>query len=755
MSSRSTPGRGTSLRLAVISAALLVVAAPGLRRLQVDNSPEGFFPRDHRALESHRRLRVLFGPDRSLRVVASGEGLWTADGLAWLGRLEEEITALPAVVGAVGLSAHHRPRLGTWPPPDPEGFRSQVRTNRLDRNAGWVDATGGSVSLLVVLYDVGPPARRSLLADLESRLAAAPPGVTTRLVGVDAVERAFDAEVAVVPRRVLPLLALLELSLLALVLRRVADVAVVAAPVVIAQLVALGAMGYAGARIDLVTVLVLPVVLVIALTTGIHVVVRFRHLRRRPAGVREAVAETYREKTWPVLWAGVTTTAAFASLVVARVPAVQHLGAWSAAGIAVSTLLTFTLLPALLALPGPGPAAGVGYERRAREWGRSWAAAAVRRRRWVLLAFAVGGLAALAGASRLHLDTGLLSYLPPDHPVRADLEAVEADGIGAVAAELVLEARGERGAAEGAAALRFDSPAGLAALERLAAELRRLPGVLGVVGAGDLVADAEAWAAEGAPPGEAAGRTLARMRADRETEPLLAAVLARDGAAARLTLFLPIAGFDELAPALEGAAGRGRAAFPGASVTVTGTFPLLLAAQRSLLETMLGSLVLTLVVVAAAFWLALGDVAQSLAALVANLWPVAVAVGAMGWLGVPLDSSTVAVAAVLLGLAVDDTLHAFGAFRRRPVGDPGARVVAALRTTAPGHLLTALLLVAGFGLCALTPFVPIRRFSGVMVLGLLGALAADLLLVPALLAGSGGRRASAAPTATPAAGRGA
>jgi len=102
---------------------------------------------------------------------------------------------------------------------------------------------------------------------------------------------------------------------------------------------------------------------------------------------------------------------------------------------------------------------------------------------------------------------------------------------------------------------------------------------------------------------------------------------------------------------------------------------------------------------------------------------------------VRIDSTTVIIAAVALGLAVDDTLHALGYFRRALYGRRGAAAAAvrALGRGAPALILTTGLLVAGFGVCALSSFLPVARFGALTGLALLAALAADLLLLPALL----------------------
>lgn len=164
----------------------------------------------------------------------------------------------------------------------------------------------------------------------------------------------------------------------------------------------------------------------------------------------------------------------------------------------------------------------------------------------------------------------------------------------------------------------------------------------------------------------------------------------------------------------------------------------MLVAQRDLLATMSASLALTVAVVAAVLALLAGSLAVWAAVAAANLWPLVVAVGAMGWGGVPLDSTTVMIAAVVLGTAVDDTFHTLGELRRT-----GGDVLEAIAGVAPAQLLTTTILALGMASCALSDFLPIARFGLVTAAALVAALAGDWLLLPALLRRRSGRREAA------------
>lgn len=699
---------------------LAAAAAPGLLDLRLDNSPEGFFVRDHEALERYREtVEILGGPMRGLRVVVSGPSLWTSEGLEWIARFETLAPRIPGVAGAAGFYGHHHREMAAWPPDDPAAFRRLVTSDPLDHRAGWVSADGETATVLLALHDSTPEHRRRALAGLDELLAAAPPGLEVAPAGLPVANQALDAALVDWAREIAPVLPLLAALFLAVAFRRVADVALPLLFVGLCLVVVLGAMGRAGARIDVVTVLLVPLLFVIAVATVTHVQVSLRRRARSEPGLgaRELVRRTYREKAWPLVWAGVTTAAGFGSLAASSVPPIRSLGLWSAAGLVLVTLAAFTLLPSLLV------AAGSPDLRERKKKVPAWRPAswAIARRRRVLVAFGLAAVVCAGGLARLNVDTRLLSYFSDDDPLRRAVERLDAAGLGAVHAELWLRGRD------------WSTVEELERLSGLSAELRSLDPVRGVVGPAEIAP----WVlrAASATGGERpAGLTWFQWNAVLQALPPRA-----DPPAARLSLFVPLAGHDELEPAFEAALDAARRHLPGVEAWLTGPYPLVLAAQRSLLRTLWLSLGLTALVVASVLAVVLRAPRRTLAALATNLFPVLAVLGGMGWIGVPVDSSTVMIAAVILGLAVDDTFHTFGRLRRESGDDAAARAVEAV---APAHLLTTLVLATGFAVCGLSGLVPVSRFGILASAALVVALLADVLLLPALLR-KGRRRLSA------------
>ena len=710
--------------------ALLVVAmAPGVARLESDNSPAVFFLADSPDLVRYREFVTRFGTGYGARIVVSGDRLFSAAGLDFLDRLERATAELDGVRSVSGPVGHHRAQIPVFPPADPQSFRALLLANPLDRAAGFVSSSGAEASILIELAESSGARQEILLAELEESIGSPPPGVGATVVGAATLERALNESAREVERVYFPLLLVLAAALLAATFRELGAVLVPLTFVAVVEVVVLGAMGYAGVKFNLVVAILPPILFVIALASAVHLMMRCRDIEAEGLDAIASTLATYRDKGRALFWTTVSTLAGFASLAATPVAPIRTLGIWAGLGLAFAGAAAFTLFPCLLAMT-MGRRASLperAFELRLQHLGRRVTEFAADRRRLVLLVYSGLAIVAAGGLPRLSVASNALHYLAPDHPVRAQIEAVERLGIGLSALELV--------AVQAGSSASFLAPERLDELAGLAAELRELPGLISVVTVTDVLDDVARSSplARGFRPEEVRERLLPLIMADDQGGRTLARFLAADGSRTRLTLFVPTQGYGVIDPLTSRALALARAALPGVMVEVTGEYSLLLGMQRYLLSTLALALLLTLPVLALTFYILLRDVQGTFYALVPNLWPVLVILGGMGWFGVPLDIATVMVASITLGLVVDDTIHTLAHYRTLSAAI-GARAAVAdrMEKTAPAYLLTGIILACGFGVCALSDFAPTARFGLLSGIAIVIAVVADFTLVPAL-----------------------
>tara|TARA_R110002111_G_scaffold144910_2_gene211265 strand:+ start:118239 stop:120518 length:2280 start_codon:yes stop_codon:yes gene_type:complete len=180
---------------------------------------------------------------------------------------------------------------------------------------------------------------------------------------------------------------------------------------------------------------------------------------------------------------------------------------------------------------------------------------------------------------------------------------------------------------------------------------------------------------------------------------------------------------------------------PGISTQQTGIMPLVHEIQRQLMTDLFKSFLFAFVIIAVVMTIVQGGIIAGMVSMVSNVFPPLMIFGLLGWLSVSVDIGSVMTASVALGIAVDDTLHYLTFFRRRLDAGYSAvdSVLHAYRHCGKAMIQTSLICGLGLLVFAMSNFVPTSRFAWMMFGLLFMALLGDLIVLPALLLSPIGR----------------
>lgn len=156
--------------------------------------------------------------------------------------------------------------------------------------------------------------------------------------------------------------------------------------------------------------------------------------------------------------------------------------------------------------------------------------------------------------------------------------------------------------------------------------------------------------------------------------------------------------------------------------------------QSSVTNTLILSISLTLLIVAATMLLIFRNLKMLWLFLIPNIAPIVIVGGVMGLLGISVDIGIAISAAVILGIAVDDTIHFFSKyFESIKVRSFEESIDYIISHSGNAMILTTLILSLTFALFGASSFIPNVNFAIVTVSALNIALLFDLVLLPALL----------------------
>lgn len=165
----------------------------------------------------------------------------------------------------------------------------------------------------------------------------------------------------------------------------------------------------------------------------------------------------------------------------------------------------------------------------------------------------------------------------------------------------------------------------------------------------------------------------------------------------------------------------------------------LMVLYNNMLQSLFDSQILTLgfvvIILFIMFLILFRSLKIAIIALIANIIPISAIFGIMGWLNIPLDIMTITIAAIAIGIGVDDTIHFIHRFKEEFKIDHD--YVNAMRRShqSIGYAMyyTSLIIIIGFSILVLSNLIPTIYFGLLTVVTMFTVLTADLLLLPKLL----------------------
>jgi predicted RND superfamily exporter protein len=480
-----------------------------------------------------------------------------------------------------------------------------------------------------------------------------------------------------------------------------------------------------GSELSMVSSMLNSLVTIVGVSIVTHAAVTYREWRRR-LGRLDALRRSLAELSIPIFWNILTTVAGFESLVTSNVQPVRSFGIMTALGTGL------VLVAAALIVPGGTVFAVGARERRPSEedtdhrhprvtaallrataFGRRHAAG-------ISIASLVLAAVSIAGMTRMDVETDFTKNFRADSPIVRALDFIEQNLGGAGTWEVNFPAPKTltpqyldrvRGFADDLRGLKIGKEKPLTKVIAITDGLDLLPNNMRTGDVSKDLALIGRLQPEFVPSLYNAEhgrmRIVLRSWERRQAEEKRRVIEAVEAAAAKR--------------------------FDGPDAT--GLFVLLTYVIESLMQSQYVSFGLASGAIFAMMLLAFRRILLSLVALLPSALPIAMLLGGMGMLGIPVNIGTAMIASVSIGLTIDSSIHYLIAYRE--ARDRGATVAEALDATS-GHVGVALVfatlaLSVGFTVLALSNFVPLIYFGVLVSLAMIGGLLGNLLLLPALV----------------------
>lgn len=156
---------------------------------------------------------------------------------------------------------------------------------------------------------------------------------------------------------------------------------------------------------------------------------------------------------------------------------------------------------------------------------------------------------------------------------------------------------------------------------------------------------------------------------------------------------------------------------------------------QSLFDSQIKTIGVVFLSIMAMFLLLFRSLKLALIGIAPNLIAAGSVLGLMGWLNIPLDMMTITVAAITVGIAVDDTIHYIHRFKTEFEKDGNylATMHRCHRSIGKAMFYTSLTIISGFSILVLSNFIPTIYFGLFTGFAMLMALLGALTLLPRLI----------------------
>ena len=541
---------------------------------------------------------------------------------------------------------------------------------------------------------------------------------------------------------------------LGLIFRKLRWVALPLACCAIAGVTMVGILGLMDWRVTVVSSNFISLLLIITISLTVHLTVRYRELRatRRSSNhdklMRHAILSMFK----PCLYTGLTTAVAFGSLIVSGISPIISFGWMMVIGVFAAIIVVFGVFPAVLSLL-PQDQTKLSSDLRLGVT-TGLARLTARLNNQVLAIYAVITLLSIVGLAQLKVENSFIDYFREKTEIFQGMTLFDEKLGGTLSFDVIVDLPDEPEDVDG-----FDDGFGDSFDDGFGdggdddAYYFTAPKM-------DLVEEIHRYLDDDPQTGKVLsfGAVVQLARQLNGNEPidgvLWAVLYSRIPETLKDTVLKPFISIEEnqlrfnvrviesdpdlkrneLLQRVE----RGieeKFGFSDDQVNVTGVLVLYNNVLQSLYESQILTLGVVMFVIMLMFLLLFRSLAIAMICIIPNAIAAVFVLGIMGWLGIPLDIMTITIAAISVGIGVDNTIHYMHRFRREypRFGNYRQTMFYCHNSIGRAMYFTSMTIVAGFSILALSNFIPTIVFGLLTSLAMLVALIGSLTLLPQLL----------------------
>jgi len=726
-----------------------------MQGLVFDNSKDIWFVEGDPSLERIQRFESTFGNDDFIYLVFDSDKAFTASPLRRIGELARELErTVPYVKDVTWLgNAEHiesqndsivindffDPEIVT--DQDVPEIKRKALAEKMYRNSLVAD-DAGTFGLVMEMgtypEEVLDPRSEVTLKVREVLGKDAYKGLGPYMVGQPVLHNDYNTLSLSESRLFFGLCLLIQMVLLYGLAKGWRGVLVPLAVVFFSVVWTMGMIHVLGYTLNLFIILVPTLLVCIGIGDSMHIISAYNRVRDKAGSVREAMMRAVGEVGPPCLLTTITTAAGFLAFNVADIRPFREMGIYASIGTAMAFFLSVSLIPLVYAWGAaqtgkqskkPAPAWGAAFFDSLFSWICRVNMAAPKR---ILAGFILLFVVCVYGYTLVEVETNTARMLSTDLALRQAYDVVDERMGGSMAVELMIDTGRQDGVKD---------PGFLRRMEQLEMKLDSLPDVTKTVSVVDILKRIN----QAMHQGDEAYHVLPQSRDEVAQYMLLYEmsdgremdkVVSFKNDIARLTAKTKTLGTKQVRNLTEQVDVLGHELFGSDVEIVTAGHLAWVKSMNDLLgQGQRKSFLTAIIIISLIIGVSLKSFRLGLISIIPNVFPVIVPLGFMGFNGMYMDMPLMSFSAIIIGVAVDDTIHFLFRFRKefQQTGTYEKALERTLHSAGRPLTFTTLTLSAGFGVLLFSDLTGVSKFGGLAGFAFTWALLADFFFVPSLL----------------------
>ena len=523
--------------------------------------------------------------------------------------------------------------------------------------------------------------------------------------------------------------------LLFLTFRRISGIVIPLLVVLLTLIATIGSMALFGYPITSMTQILPSLLLAVAIGDSIHILSIFYHKFDETGDKNFSISYAIGHSGLAVVMTSFTTAASLASFAISDIAPVAALGIFSAIGVTLALVLTLVFIPIMLSIV-PMQHKKQDTDNFLDTFTINIANFSINYYKSIIITAASVIVISLILASQMQFSHNPLHWFKEDNVVRTNTQTIDKELRGSITIEVVLDTGKENG---------VYNPKFLNTIEQVTKEIYTYKGenyfIGKIVSINDVLKEIHMALNENRPefykiPQNKDLIAQEFLLFENSGSEDLQEIVDSQFSKTRLSIKAPwvdsveyVIMIDELKTLLN-------SEFKDmASVSVTGTLPILSTTITKSIKSSIESYIIAFIIIAILMILLIGNFKLGLLSMIPNLTPIMFGIAFMVVFDLPLDMFTILIGAIAIGMVVDDTIHYMHNFKRYYIlhNDVDEAIRLTLHSSGRAIFITSMVLSSGFLVFMFASMTNLFNFGLITGVTVIVAMITNLTLTGALM----------------------